>query len=835
MILQALLLAAAIHVPAGRFGGSYWSDYIPAEPGKSYKFVLQLNESPANKICVRVQLYDEDRYPVCASTPNYEYKPGWTPGKQLPAAIEPTAETRYMRLWFVMPDVADLDIPGWSLEEGKPTKITPSESTWRESPWCIVVPNRESPPIELAALELQHWMKEIGGERALVVKGQPTAGKKAIFLGRDFFKKDTGRFDSWLITKKGGNIHLAANLDEGVVNAVYDLLERNTDIIFARAETNSGTVFTKTEGIRFENCESHVVPAFAVRSYGMTGMFADVPTRIYQRRNFCNDDGVNGWRLHYRQACERWFFRKSLSYEFGRLIPNERYFDAHPEFFGMKEGKRQKYEHFGFQPCYTSAAGQREMAKNLKAAIEHDWMPGVTRVGIGYGDTWQLCTCPECVKPVKLPSGRVLTQDDDAFRSYQFYTFAFAVIADAAKAHPEVEFNVGGYLYAAVPPPELEFPKNVSVTFCPYPKCCRVPVYDDVKNKRWHDRSEAWAKSGAIVDIYEYYGNAMGSARPGSDMAQKDLVYWSKLGFSNKMYTEQPADVRWTENTSDDPAGEWDFGLMENWVTTRLFVDPTRDVEKLRDEFCRRAYHEGAPMMRKFFAAIRSEWFADSDYQGWSEKATHSFARYVRAKGKVEEMRDLLVKAEAAAQNANAKALIGQTLKRYDWVIGVIKAKNPDPEVIPFKGKTLDTKVGETLFKAWHDNHFLYVAFDATGSVNAGKAAPVGVERFPSGSAAGVVVDPRVGGQFGYYHFLTTPTGRKYDAKAYDLYWNSDGFKTQAKQTEKGWRGLLQIPLGDVGVNPTVPKLIGLNFVAEPLQRGTHRWDLFKSYSLEAR
>lgn len=833
MILQALLLAAAIHVPAGRVGGSYWTDYIPAEPGKSYRFRLQLVESPKNEICVRTQLYDEDRYPISASTPSYNFKPGWPTNKNYFAQVEPTAETRYMRFLFAMPDKVELNIPGWSLEEGKPTKVTPSEPTWRESPWCIVVPNRESPPIELAAQELQHWMKEIGGERALVVKGQPTAGKKAIFLGRDFLKKDTGRFDSWLITKKGGNIHLAANQDEGVVNAVYDLLERNTDLIFARSASNAGTVFTKTEGIRFDNCESHVVPAFAVRAYGMTGRFSDVPTRVYQRRNFCNDAGWGSNKFDYRIACERWFIRKSLSYEFGRLIPNDRYYEAHPEFYGMKEGKRQKYEHYGFQPCYTCAAGQREMAKNLKAAIEREWVPGIARVDVGYGDTWSLCTCPDCVKPVKLPSGRVLTQDDDAFRSYQFYKFAFAVIAEAQKAHPEVEFNVGGYLYAAVPPPELEFPKNVSVTFCPYPKCCRVPVYDDAKNKRWHDRSEAWAKSNAIVDIYEYYGNAMGSARPGSDMAQKDLVYWSKLGFSGKMYAEQPADVRWKE-PADDPAGQWDFGLMENWVMTRLFVDPTRDVEKLRDEFCRRAYHEGAPMMRKFFAAIRSEWFADSNYQGWEEEATYSLARYVRAKGRVEEMRGLLVKAEAAAQHPNAKALIGQTLKRYDWVIGVLKAKNPDPEVIPFKGKTLDTKVGNTLFKAWHDNHFLYVAFDAAGTVVA-KEEKSTVERFPSGSAAGVVVDPRGGGIYNYYHFLTTPTGRKYDARAYDLYWNSDGFKTQAKRTEKGWRGLLQIPLGDVGVNPTVPKTIGLNFVAEPLQYGTHRYDWFKSYNLEVK
>lgn len=831
MIVAALLVAAAIHVPAGRFGGACWSDYVAVEPGKSYRFRLNLTESPTNEICVRAELSDADRYPLSVCTPSYNFKPGWPPEKNYFVQIEPTAESRYVRFLFAMPAVVDLDIPGWTLEEGKPTNVKPSDTTWRESPWCIVIPARESAPIDLAARELQHWMKEIGGERAAIVRARPADGKRGILLGRDFLKIDTGPYDSWLITKKGDNIHLAANLDEGVVSAVYDLLERNTDLIFARSERNAGTVFTKTDGMSFTNCTSHVLPAFATRVFGMTGRFSDVATRIYQRRNFCNDGGCGANKFAYRIPCERWFFRRDLSYEFGRLIPSERYFDAHPEFYGMKEGKRQKYEHYGFQPCYTCEAGQREMAKNLRTVLAHDWMPGLRRVSLGYGDTWSLCTCPNCVKPVTLPSGRVLTQEDDDFRSYQFYKFAFAVIAEVAREHPELEFNVGGYLYAAVPPPELPFPKNVSVTFCPYPKCCRVPVYDDTHNKRWHERSEAWAKSGAIIDIYEYYGNAMGSARPGSDIAQKDLLYWNKLGFNARFYTEQPADERY-KDPLDDPAGEWDFGLMENWVMTRLFVDPTRDVEKLRDEFCRRAYHEGAPMMRKFFAVIREAWFADTEFQGWEEKASRSFSRYVRAKGKVEEMRDLLVKAEAAAQHPNSKALIEQTLKRYDWIIGVIKAKDPDPEVVPFKGRTLDAKVGETRFKVWHDNHFLSVAFDAPGPIIS-DGRPASVERFPSGSGAGIVIDPRTGGYGNYFHFLVTPSGQKYDAKAYDIYWNSEGFIPQVKQTENGWRGLLKIPLADVGVNPTVPRTIGLNFIAKPLQPGSHRLDRFKSYNLE--
>lgn len=837
MIVVPMLLAAAIHVPAGYSDGSWWSDYVAVEPGKRYRLEVWADEGKSEEFRVYPFLYDEDgwllengEYAKNVAT-FAKYIPGAQKNPLVATELEPTPDTRFVRMLFYANGNADLNVKDWALAGCGPGKTVKRERDYAKSPWCIVIPERVSEEIDYAAKELQHWIKEVGGERPLIVKAKPLPGKKAIYFGRDFLDRDSGPQDSWIITRKNGNIHLVANDDRGLINAAFDLLERNTDIIFARSEANAGTVFTKTNGIRFDDCEAHVIPAYGLREFGLNGD-PDFLMRVWQRRNYCNVGNIGRNRLASRGLCRLMFGPESPFYEYGNLIPNERYFRVHPEYFGLKDGKRIPYEHYGVQPCYTCREGQEAMADNLVSHLRKDVGPGVTSVSLGFGDTWALCRCPNCIKPITLPSGRVLTEEDAEFRSCQYYRFMLAIVEKAAREFPQLRFETLGYLYSAVPPPEMKLPSRLSVRFCPYPKCCRVPVYDDVKNKRWHDRSEAWARSGADIGIYEYYGNAMGSARPGSDMAQKDLQYWSKLGFHSLVYTEMPTDVRHGDEL-DRNAARWDFGLMESWVMTRLFVDPKRDVEKLRDDFCRRAYHEGAPMMRRFFSVIRDEWFKNPKYQSWSEEITCAIGRYVRDKGRTQELRQLLVNAEAAAKHPNSRLLIRQTLTRFDRVLEELVKQKPDAEEIPLKGKVYETKVGETRFKVWHDNAKLYVAFDAPGPIQP-DASGVEAEHFPFGSGVGVVIRPD-SDTAKYYHFLVTPEGRRYDARGYDLYWNCEGLGTQVKKTEAGWRGLMAIPLSDVGVNPTLARDVFICFAATPLQANVHDAQAHRPFKLELR
>lgn len=806
--------------------GENWKAHIdtglfPIVAGRGYAARIRRLHPCTGNLWGKIIFHDADGYEMTNTVGNIAMYSTWKRDTRNRRMFTAPAGARYLR-YFITCDpsaVAVLDALELAETDEKGTVATPSP----EHPdFEVVVPARASKQIDFAADELRHWIKELTGKIPPLVRGRPTAPstRQRFYLGRDFLAEDTGRGDSWLVTKRERDIYLVSNDDEGVVNAVFDLLERNTDIIFARADNEDGVVFSKYPDLTFTTTEFRVTPAFRDRAFALG--FYHQPTALCLRRNYINFNNIvqKGYLAWHGRA----YRRLAAQTEFGAFIPNDRYFKDHPEFYGEKAGTRRAYEHYGVQPCYTSREGMRAMSSNLVAFLKRELTPEVSRVTIGYGDTWELCRCANCLKPVTLPSGRILTEDDEAFRSRQFYVFAKEVMAEAQKRYPKLEFLIGGYLYAAVPPPEFTFAPMTSIMFCPYPKVCSEPVYCDDHNARWHTRCEAWAKSGAIVNIYEYYGNAFGSGRPGADMAQKDLIYWTKKGFNNSFYSEMPYDSRTIDPKTGRISGGslgWDFGLMENWVMMRLFVDPTRDVEKLRDAFCRRAYREAAEEMRAFFGGIRAAWYKDTRTKGWGEGAVNSMNDFIRAQKRDKPLRELLVKALGKAQHPASRGLIRRTLTAWDQIYADAEKAKPSalvlPELSSFKG-ALELSTSNTVFSFYQAKGSLYVKAVAKGLPCAKKKKAnhkdETSESFPAGDAVGFLLRAGENEYAPYYHFLVTPDGIKYDAKGYDyMSFNSPDFAAKTKKTKDGWIAVFSLPLSDVGINPTLGKPFGLSGV----------------------
>lgn len=838
------------------------SPLLPVVPGVEYRFRAHRYGAPAANIEIRTLLYDEDLhliregvYPKDWKVPGLTLYSSWSEEAQVRNWKEfvPRPGVAFARLLVSSEKVARLSSLEWEATAAVPS-VAPTPC---DSPYEVVVPRRKSEPIAFAAAELRHWIRRISGKRVALVAADAVgkSAKRRIYLGRDFLPGDTGKNDSWRIAPgKGGDVFLAATRDEGVCNAVYDLLERNTDLVVARSESIPGAVvFTPNPDLAFTDVTSHVVPAYAHRDFGFVGCHFDPATKLYCRRNFMNY--VSGyyakWHLY---SAGTTVFNRSLIYEYGNLLPNDVYFKDHPEFYGMREEKRRPYEHYGTQICYTNPEGRREIVKNLLANIRRDVGPGIDRVNVGYGDTWDLCRCPDCVKPVTLPSGRVLTEDAPDFRSYQFYAFATAIAREVAREFPELSFDSGGYLYSALPPPETKFPERYIVTFCPYPKVCRVPVYDEKHNRRWRDASVGWGKSGAGIAIYEYYGDAISWPRPGADNAAKDLGWWASLGgFGTILTCEMPPDIR-------DPlvplgyAGCWDLSAMENWVMARLFVDPTRDVAALRRDFCRRAFRTAADEILAFYAKIHERWYQNPEYQGWGEQAVHSMNTDIRPKGLEKPLRELLVKAEAKADHAASKELIRLMIARWDTLVAAAEKAAPPPKRIPHAKVATDALPGftdavwrdaylETNFvrklvrgttnlatrteaRAFHDNRFLYVRFLCEGRPGAASKEKTWM---PDGDSVAVFVRPGKD-LHAYTQYRLYADGTAYDAKGYDGVWSADGFLGKADANDRAWRAILRIPLSAAGVNPTVPGETYLTFV-----RTTGRGADWRSYTTSAR
>ena len=53
-------------------------------------------------------------------------------------------------------------------------------------------------------------------------------------------------------------------------------------------------------------------------------------------------------------------------YSMAHFLPNDRYFDAHPEWFGMRNGKRVKQEFGGSQFCWSNADARKTFIDNAE-------------------------------------------------------------------------------------------------------------------------------------------------------------------------------------------------------------------------------------------------------------------------------------------------------------------------------------------------------------------------------------------------------------------------------------------------------------------------------------
>ena len=92
-----------------------------------------------------------------------------------------------------------------------------------------------------------------------------------------------------------------------------------------------------------------------------------------------------------------------------RIIPPEKYFKTNPEFFpfftntGTRRGESVL--------CFTNPKLPEVFAENLSRIIQE--MPVKPEVlWIGLNDTWTVCDCKECHKPIPLEDGSVLNMTD---------------------------------------------------------------------------------------------------------------------------------------------------------------------------------------------------------------------------------------------------------------------------------------------------------------------------------------------------------------------------------------------------------------------------------------
>jgi hypothetical protein len=685
--------------------------------------------------------------------------------------------------------------------------------------------------VEVFALnDVRHWIGEMTGAKVPARSMPSDLNNTKVFVGSSFasaFADDLAKLantDGYAIRKKQGYVYVFGSRPRGTMYGLFALLERNTDIIWARPNRTFGTVHGKHPDLALKDADVLDIPTFWYRGYGAGHPF---------------HQATGEWMLHNRgNAIGRgmnepeWDLVSSLGTNLAG--PMAGHFKEHPEYFGFDplKGGRHGISSGEGTLCLTAPGLAKAYSEELVRQIRaHEARTGsqLDTYLIGPGDNWFCCLCDQCVKPVKLPGGGELAMKDrdptvdSLFRSTQIFMFLNDVTKALKAELPHVKLAALAYIHMAEPP-AVEIDQDLLIYYAPYPtSTMHWPLLDPKQAKVWRERFINWQKKTRNLGFYEYYYSKPSTLAFYAGANLKALLDNGGRPEGAIIYTEFDND-RGRQGIGENGVG-WDVGAMNMWVVARLFWNPSQDVDQLYRYYIQRTYREAAPAMLEYYELIKASWQDPNDktFDNAHTSIAGVYQAMIVKKGHEAKVQEILKRAEVSAATPNSQVLIrrmrdqfagfskglnrlvvanipelGHDGDRFESVQWEKPAVLDDFKVTRRQGEILAASQPTTL-KAAHDGKNLYLRFTAidSGIAEAKAAAKDDAENFPAGDHGEV--------WFGlgkdHFQFAFDCNGNVYDAKNYDRDWNSN-WRVVTTRTTGGWEGIAIIPMDALGLKP---------------------------------
>jgi len=694
----------------------------------------------------------------------------------------------------------------------------------------FVLPDPPAQAEVFATNDVCGWLEKITGAQVPILTEPSGGANEKVFVGTAHargFEDDLARLkgnDGFAVRRRGNCVYVFGSRPRGTMYGLYALLERNTDLIFARPNEEFGTIYGKTPTLELTETDFIDIPVFLIRQLGPNWP-KHRPTGVWLVRNRDNrrDNRANYKGFLELDLCEQ--------YNTNFAVPIARHAQEHPEYFGYNPITRSRrfVKHGEGTMCLTTpglpAIWAKGLAENV-AAYEARVGRKVELIRIGPGDNWFCCQCERCLAPLKLPDGSELKcKDPDSikdplFRSTQIMMFVNEAMETWKQLRPGLPIHLLAYIHFAEPPLVPLHP-DLRMWLAPYPtNNMHYPLLDPRQREPWRRRFAKWLTMTPCLGFYEYF-----HAKPSPEGFYAAANLRALLRLPDHRHAIIYAEIDNDFGTAGIGNGEfgWDVGLMNRWVLTRLFWDPRQDVDALYRYYIRRAYREAAPQMLAYFDLIKASWLDPSNKTVTACHASiaHVYKGLIVDRGLEPQCMRLLSEAEAVAKHPHSKTLIRRMAAQYArfsrsmarLVVASVPEMATDAGALDslqwhkaaacddFKATSRSAAPAEasetTALRAVHDGKHLYIRFTASdGQMARQKAmAPVpGKERWPVGDH----IEFWLFGGRDRYVFAFNAAGARYDAKNLDRRWQS-GWRVKVRKGESGWEAVAVVPMSALG------------------------------------
>ena len=443
----------------------------------------------------------------------------------------------------------------------------------RKAPeYAIVRVSNASPSVVYAAEELRDFTERMTGVRLPIIEVETVTGgtlpPKAIVLGGN--APDLGQ-DGFRLVAQSPHLYVQGSDVRGVLYGVYELLERFGGCRWY-ASWHSLVPRRKSFAVP-DDLDDTQVPAFLCRDVHWWDYF----NGDFATRNRANGSG-NG--LKPRHGGNTWRFGGGLGncHTFRLIVPPEKYFDAHPEYFSMVNGRRIKER---TQLCLTNPDVLRLATSNVLARIRQD--PCAMFFGVSQNDWHNYCECPACAA----------VDAEEGSHAGTMVRFVNAIAESVEKEFPDKKIETLAYLYTRHAPKKTRLRHNVIPCLCSI-ECdfarplATSPCPDNVSFLK---DLEDWSRQTDFLYVWDYTTDFRCYPHPFPN------VY--VLQENVKLFRDR--GVRFLFEQGACQGRHAGFAELKGWLLAKWMWNPDLPAGPLIDDFFNGYYGKAAPFVRAVF------------------------------------------------------------------------------------------------------------------------------------------------------------------------------------------------------------------------------------------
>ncbi|MCI0540937.1 MAG: DUF4838 domain-containing protein [Verrucomicrobiales bacterium] len=434
----------------------------------------------------------------------------------------------------------------------------------------IVVDPAATATESFAARELASHLWQITGAE-FVVHTNSKAPHRAILVGagsaaRNVFSEVP--FDSFgpeelVIKTKGNRLLLAGGRPRGTLYAMSRFLQDQCGV---RWWTPWASQIPKQATLRLSELNVRAKPAFEYReSFWYPAFDAD-----WSWRNGCNGHSSRltsekGGLISY----------KGFVHTFYPLVPPEKHFAEHPEWFSLIKGKRATER---AQLCLSNPNLRDFMVERVKQWLRESPDAGI--ISVSQNDWHGACECADC---------QAL---DEAEGTHAATLLAFVnYIAEKIEPEfPQVAVDTLAYQYTRKPPKTLKPRPNVIVRLCSIECNFREPL-DHPSNAAFAEDIRGWSKLCQRLYIWDYTTDFAHYVQPHPN--------WFTIDANLRFFHVNGVRGVFEQGAYQSHGSE--MAELRAWVLAQLLWNPHQNGRALIREFLEGYYGpEAAPHLRRY-------------------------------------------------------------------------------------------------------------------------------------------------------------------------------------------------------------------------------------------